>query len=190
MNNKKSTLIFLFSFFLFLFFVVPQSFAQQGQRYGILGQLAPSWEVDEWMQLPKEKKTLDIQDFKGKVLYLYAFQAWCPGCLKHGFPTLYALSQHYKDDPNVAFVGIQTTFEGHNYNTFSKIPGLIERFHLQGIPMGQSGSRWQGSSVMKNYRTGGTPWTIIIDKQGRVRFNHFHIEKDQAIQGIDILKKL
>lgn len=27
--------------------------------------------------------------------------------------------------------------------------------------------------IMKAYRTGGTPWTVIIDKQGRIRFNDF-----------------
>ena len=43
---------------------------------------------------------------------------------------------------------------------------------------------------MRNYRTGGTPWTIIIDKQKIVRFNDFHIAPEHAIAMIDQLKKV
>ena len=35
---------------------------------------------------------------------------------------------------------------------------------------------------MRNYKTGGTPWVIIIDKGGKVVFNNFHIDEKQAIQ--------
>ena len=41
---------------------------------------------------------------------------------------------------------------------------------------------------MRNYRTGGTPWTIIIDKRGMVRFNNFHIQAEDAVKIIDALK--
>jgi hypothetical protein len=33
---------------------------------------------------------------------------------------------------------------------------------------------------MATYRTGGTPWTIIIDRNGVVRFDDFHISPDRA----------
>lgn len=33
---------------------------------------------------------------------------------------------------------------------------------------------------MHAHRTGGTPWTIIIDKKGVVRFNGFHISREKA----------
>ncbi len=54
--------------------------------------------------------------------------------------------------------------------------------------MGQSGSPNKRSKFMKNYRTGGTPWTIIVDKDGIVRYNDFHIEVAQAIRLINKLK--
>lgn len=59
-------------FFIFLI-LIPPAFAQQG---GIANQLAPSWEVDTWLNLPAGKKILDVSDFKGKVIYLMAFQQW------------------------------------------------------------------------------------------------------------------
>ena len=41
---------------------------------------------------------------------------------------------------------------------------------------------------MRRYRTGGTPWTIIIDPEGVVRWNGFRIEPRQAVQLIDRLR--
>ena len=40
---------------------------------------------------------------------------------------------------------------------------------------------------MRNYRTRGTPWTIIIGTDGKVTFNAFRIRPDDAIQRINKL---
>jgi hypothetical protein len=37
---------------------------------------APSWEGVEWINLPPEVDSLNINDFKGKVIYLSFFQKW------------------------------------------------------------------------------------------------------------------
>ncbi|MDP6360864.1 MAG: hypothetical protein QF473_37475 [Planctomycetota bacterium] len=42
---------------------------------------------------------------------------------------------------------------------------------------------------MRNYRTGGTPWTIIIDRKGKVRYNDFHIQPAAAIRLFEELLK-
>ena len=41
--------------------------------------------------------------------------------------------------------------------------------------------------TMTLYRSGGTPWKVIIDKKGAVVFNGFHIDPDQAIKIIRTL---
>ena len=38
------------------------------------------------------------------------------------------------------------------------------------------------SSIMYNYRTGGTPWFIFIDRGDTVVFNGFHLDTKKAIQ--------
>ena len=43
------------------------------------------------------------------------------------------------------------------------------------------------SLVMQRYRTGGTPWIILIDREGRVRFNDFHAEAEQLQRTIQQL---
>ena len=52
-----------------LFSMRPINFDAAAQRPGILYQPAPSWGVSEWFQLPAGKATLDVDDFKGKVIY-------------------------------------------------------------------------------------------------------------------------
>ncbi len=154
---------------------------------GIEGEKAPSFGVDTWLQT-NGMKNIEIDTYKGKVLYVYGFQAWCPGCHSHGFPTLQKLSKHYKGDNKVAFVAIQTVFEGFLVNSVTAAKLIIAKYDLT-MPVGHSGSDDKRSEFMKNYKTGGTPWTVIIDKQGVVRFNHFHAEVDDIIEFMDALKQ-
>lgn len=155
---------------------------------GILGKPAPRWIVDQWHNLPQGKKSLDVADFRGKVVYLYHFQSWCPGCHRHGFPTLTKLIEHYKKNDDVVFVAVQTAFEGHSANTPAKAVATAKRYKLT-IPIGHSGSADRPSPMMRAYNAGGTPWTIIIDRAGDVRFNDFHAEPKKAISLIDNLLK-
>ena len=186
MSSLFTRLMLVTAFFYIL--VAAINLDAAAQRMGILYQPAPSWGVSEWVQLPAGKATLDVADFKGKVIYLYCFQNWCPGCHSHGFPLLQKLTRHYKDNDAVAFVAVQTTFEGFFTNTFEGAQEIAERYNLT-IPVGQSGSSGHPSKLMVSYRTGGTPWSIVIDKKGVVQFNDFHIYEADAIRLIDGLIK-
>ena len=161
--------------------------AAQGQARGILGQPAPSWNVAQWANLPANSQSLNIADLSGKVVYLYCFQSWCPGCRQHGFPTLVDLVDRYKGTDDVAFVAVQTVFEGFQVNTVQAGRKMAREFGLD-IPVGHDGSNGRRSTLMRRYRTGGTPWAIIIDKRGTVRFNGFHITPDDAAELIDQLR--
>ena len=150
-----------------------------GNERGILGKPAPKWSVDQWLNLPPGKKKIEIQDFHGKVLYLFCFQSWCPGCHSRGFPTLQKVMSRFKDNDDVAFVAIQTVFEGFASNTLDHAKQVARKYKLT-IPVGQSGEPGKRSHVMAQYRTGGTPWVVIIDRDGVVRYNAFHIGVDRA----------
>lgn len=50
--------------------------AAPAQNKGIEGREAPAWDVEEWFNLPEGKKSLDIGDLRGQVIFLYCFQAW------------------------------------------------------------------------------------------------------------------
>jgi len=96
----------------------------------------------------------------------------------------------YKNNENVAFLAIQTTFEGHRTNTKDKLVPTQGKYDLW-VPMGHDASKHSKTypvpETMLDYRTGGTPWTVIIDRNGKVAFNNFHIKKEDAIELIDNL---
>lgn len=150
----------------------------QHQR-GIVGKAAPKWSVDKWVNLPEGKKKIDVEDYRGKVLYLFFFQSWCPGCHSSGFPTLQAVMSRFADNNDVAFVAIQTVFEGFSSNTFEHAKEAAKKYKLT-IPIGQSGEDGVRSPVMGRYRSGGTPWVVIVDGDGTVHYNDFRVQIDQA----------
>ena len=157
-------LTYLFPLLLTALLLMPATAKEQS--WGILDKKAPPWKIDTWVQLPAgSQKAPDVADLKGKIVYLYCFQSWCPGCHAHGFPTLQKMIEHYKDDPQVVFVALQTTFEGHATNSPQKAKATAERYKLT-IPVGHTqGSEKRPPQFMNDYRTGGTPWTAIIDAE-------------------------
>jgi len=91
-----------------------------------------------------------------------------------------------KNDPNVEFVVIQSTFEGHRINTADKLKPTAAKYKLP-IPFGQSAGGGT-PAIMQKYRTRGTPWVVLIDKTGLVQFNNFHLDPAKASSIIDQLK--
>jgi len=88
--------------------------------------------------------------------------------------------------PLVAFVVIQSTFEGHSINTADKLQPTAAKYDLP-IPFGQSAGKGT-PPIMQKYRTRGTPWVVLIDKTGVVQFNGFHLEPEKAAGAIEQLK--
>ena len=157
-----------------------------GQR-GITGRPAPSWGVTEWINLPAGERSFDVDDLEGRVVFVLGFQSWCPGCHSRGFPTLKQLIKDYQSADDVSFVAVQTVFEGFSTNTAQRAWDTAREYGLD-IPVGHDGSPDRRSTIMRRYRTGGTPWVIIIDKKGVVRFNDFHVSTHRARAIIDELR--
>ena len=100
-----------------------------------------------------------------------------------GFPTLNKVAGTFKDNHQVSFLAVQTVFEGYSYNTRDKLRKNQLNYDLK-IPMAHApGNQLTHATpdIMRRYRTGGTPWVVIIDPSGLIVFNGFHIEADDAI---------
>ena len=156
---------------------------------GILGQDAPAITVDQWMHIPEGEKAPTPESLKGKVIYIYCYQSWCPGCHSSGFPTLKKVSENYKDTKDVEFLTIHTVFEGFSINTPAKWKSVADRHELHHLRFAHSGTENKRSAIMRDFRTRGTPWTIIIGKDGKVKYNAFHIKPENAIELIEDLRK-
>ena len=153
---------------------------------GIEGQLAPEISLDYWIDADGKPGGFSVEESRGKWVFLKCFQNWCPGCHSSGFPTLKAFSDRFHDHPKVAIAGIQTVFEGYRSNTQDAVRELQLRYELP-ITMGHDPGDEDTHGMpmtMRRYRTGGTPWLILIDPSGRVVFNAFHVDPDKLINFI------
>jgi thiol-disulfide isomerase/thioredoxin len=156
----------------------------QNHQYGIVGQLAPELSVGYWIDKEGEPSNFSIQGAKNKWVMLKCFQDWCPGCHSSGFPALKKFADAFWDHPDVAIAGIQTVFEGFSTNTRDDVRKLQLQYQLP-IVMGHDPGNPDGDhrpSTMKSFRTGGTPWIIVIAPDGRVVFNDFHVNVDRLIE--------
>ncbi len=59
------------------------------------------------------------------------------------------------------------------------------------IPMGHDDSihsdKYPVPTTMLEFRSAGTPWVVIIDPEGQVAYNQFHIKKESTFNLIDKL---
>ncbi len=151
---------------------------------GIEGQKAPEITLDYWIDANGEPAEFSVMASRGKWMLLKCFQNWCPGCHSSGFPTLKAFADEFHDHPDVAIAGIQTVFEGYGSNTQDDVRKLQLRYKLpiiMGHDSGDSASR-SLPATMVNYRTGGTPWLILVAPDGTVVFNDFHVNRTSLIE--------
>jgi len=157
------------------------------QTRGIEGQLAPEIELDYWIDADGEPGHFSVTESRGKWVFLKCFQDWCPGCHSSGFPTLQAFSKRFADHPDVAIAGIQTVFEGFRSNTVEDVRKLQLRYELP-IVMGHDPGDEDTHArpvTMQGYRTGGTPWLILIDPEGVVVYNNFHVKTESLIEYVE-----
>lgn len=145
---------------------------------------APEFNVKHWVDKNGEHITpIQLADFKGKFKVLYCFQSWCSGCHSKGLPDLQKMVNALEDNNDVTFLAIQTVFEGHHANTYDKMLETQKQYDLK-IPFGHDAGDddKSTSNIMKNYKTGGTPWFIFIDKHDNIVFADYHLNVTAAIE--------
>ena len=78
----------------------------------------------------------------------------------------------FKDAEDVVFFHLQTVWEGTHVNTPENGPKVIRKMGNK-VPVAYDAHVDGGrvSVFMRQYGTGGTPWTVVIDKKGTVVFN-------------------
>jgi hypothetical protein len=148
---------------------------------GILGRRAPELTVPYWIDADgKERPALTLKELGPRFRILFFYQHWCPGCHSHGFPNLIEVIQGI-DSKDVAVAVVQTVFEGAHVNTRDKLLVDRERYGLR-IPLGYEGLSALGDppTTVENYRTGGTPWFVLIDPAGIVVHDGFTVVADDV----------
>lgn len=132
--------------------------------------LAPDWQVQQWFNTPTP---LTLPALRGKVIVLEAFQMLCPGCVSHGLPQAVRVHAAFPHD-QVAVVGLHTVFEHRDVMTPAALQAFLHEYRIP-FPVGvdQPAPRGPIPVTMRAYAMQGTPTLTLIDRQGRVRQQHF-----------------
>lgn len=137
--------------------------------------------VAQWIDGAGNDRTpLSLDELGTKLKIIYCFQHWCSGCHSMGFPSLQRLVPAL-EPLGVGFAVVQTVFEDFEENTFERLRENQQRYGLE-LPFGHDAVAGQHSSVMEDYRTGGTPWFILINADYEIVFSDFHINADRLIE--------
>jgi thiol-disulfide isomerase/thioredoxin len=152
---------------------------------GIVGLPAPPLENVRWItENGDERRPLTLTDLGRGFKVLYFFQDWCAGCHTYGFPTFVKLAEelHEKD---VGLAAIQTVFEGSEVNTFDRLRENQRRYGLR-VPFGHAVAEGASAAavpaIMEVYRSGGTPWFVVIAPNGYVVYDGFRLDAESLVQ--------
>lgn len=154
---------------------------------GIVGLPAPRLENVRWIDEDgDERSPLTLTELGQGFRILYFFQDWCAGCHAHGFPTFVTLAEKLRDK-GVGLAVIQTVFEGSEVNTFDRLRENQQRYGLR-VPFGHAAADAASAdtmpAIMAAYRSGGTPWFVVIAPDGRVVYDGFRLEADRLVQAL------
>ena len=132
--------------------------------------LAPELEIAQWLNADAP---ITLQELRGKVVVIHAFQMLCPGCVAHGLPQAAALRATF-DERDVAVLGLHSVFEHHTVMTPQALKAFAHEYRLP-FPIGidMPGTSGPIPRTMQAYGLRGTPSLLLIDRMGRLRLNHF-----------------
>ena len=151
-------------------------------RFGIQapGHPAPRWTASEWFNTAA---ALQLQDLRGRVVVLHAFQMLCPGCVQHGLPQAQRIQATFAAQ-DVAVVGLHTVFEHHAAMTPVSLRAFLHEYRV-GFPVGVDAraedARDPIPSTMRAYGLQGTPSLLLIDRRGDLRLHAFGAAEDLAV---------
>lgn len=136
---------------------------------------APDWRIAHWLNA---RQPLSLEALRGRVVLAVAFQMLCPGCVSHGLPQAQRARAAFPED-DLAVIGLHTVFEHHEaQGTPAALKAFLHEYRI-GFPVGIDAQSADGSipATMRAYGMQGTPTTLLIDRQGRLRLHKFgHLE--------------
>jgi hypothetical protein len=119
--------------------------------------------VSEWFNTDS---AVTLEQLKGRVVVVGAFQMLCPGCVSHSIPQLKKLHELSSDLP-LTVIGLHTVFEHHQAMQPLALAAFIHEYRLS-FPVGVAA--YEGDSLMpktmEDWHMRGTPSTFIFSAHG------------------------
>lgn len=153
---------------------------------------APDFAISHWLNAPDLNRgaPLSLAALRGKVVFATAFQMLCPGCVSTGLPQAQRVRAAFGAG-DVAVIGLHTVFEHHEAQGSKEALAAFLHEYKIGFPVGIDAQTPGGGvpRTMRAYAMQGTPTTILIDREGRLRLQKFgHL--DDLVLGASIASLL
>jgi peroxiredoxin len=143
-----------------------------------ISALAPELVVSKWFNT---EEPISLAALRGRVIMLHAFQMLCPGCVSHGTPQAAKAHRMFRNT-DLTVIGLHTVFEHHAAMTPVSLEAFIHEYRLT-FPIGvdQPGDNTAIPVTMQRYQMQGTPTSILIGRDGKIRHRGFGQEDDMAL---------
>lgn len=116
--------------------------------------------VDADFDFTDEKGNIqNTSSLRGRVVFINFWASWCPPC-RAEFPSIETLYNQFKDNPDIFFLTINEDSDPAAGKTY-----LVEEGFS--VPMYQS-----MGNVSTEIYSGKLPTTVVLDKNGAVRYYH------------------
>ena len=139
---------------------------------------APPWEVTSWLNTRNSPR---LEELRGRVVVLHAFQMLCPGCVMHGIPQAQKIHALFPREA-VCVIGLHSVFEHHDAMRPVSLRAFLHEYRV-GFPVGidEPGDASPIPRTMAAYGMRGTPTLALIDGMGRLRLHTFGRPDDMAV---------
>lgn len=143
-----------------------------------LSNQAPELDVSSWFNTATP---LSLGMLRGRVVFIHAFQMLCPACVSHGLPQTQRVQRLFRDT-DLQVIGLHTVLEHHTAMGPEALKAFIHEYRLS-FPIGVDAASPDTPipRTMQGYGMRGTPTTIIIGRDGKVRHHRFGIEDDLLV---------
>lgn len=114
-------------------------------------------------------RTPSLDELRGRVIVLVAFQMLCPGCVLHGLPQAARIQASFDPD-EVVVLGLHAAFEHDEPTSARALQTFLDEYGVN-VPVGFDDPTHDSTIIGMTdaYGFAGTPSLVLIDREGLVR---------------------